>query len=101
MPVPKPRLLVATATAALLVAALAAAPAAQAAVPPSGQPGPATAKVTNSHVIVLLKNQHAALTPKRGAGRTSQRARTFAADQAARGPHALTISARRTSGSTA
>ena len=81
MPVPTPRMVVASAATALVVAALATAPAAQARPARSSQAG--SAKTTNSHVIVLLKNQHASLTPKRGAGQTSERARTFAADQAA------------------
>ncbi len=69
----------------LLVGATAAAAAAALAVPAAAQASPAAAtaatggKVTSKHVIVVLKNQHTALAPKRGLG--TARARAFAADQ--------------------
>jgi subtilisin family serine protease len=70
----------------LLVGATAAAAAVALAVPAAAQASPAvatataTGKVTSKHVIVLLKNQHTALAPKRGV--STARARAFAADQA-------------------
>jgi hypothetical protein len=69
----KHRLLVASTTVAAVIAALAVAPMAAA-------KSPAT-KIVSKNVIVLLKNQHSSVKPKRGGGRNSQRARVIANDQ--------------------
>jgi Subtilase family/Peptidase inhibitor I9 len=68
------RLLVTSATAGVVVAALAVAPAA------SAKPAK-SAKVTTKNVIVVLKNQHTTLKPQRGKGRASERANVIASDQ--------------------
>ncbi|HZZ95433.1 MAG TPA: S8 family serine peptidase [Jatrophihabitantaceae bacterium] len=73
------RRLLASASAGLVVAALAAAPTALAQSTGTDQAAPA--KVSNRKVIVLLKDQHLGLAPKRGAGRSTQRAHALAADQ--------------------
>jgi hypothetical protein len=42
---------------------------------------PPAPKTVSKNVIVLLKNQHSAVKPKRGDGRNNQRARVIATDQ--------------------
>ena len=56
-----------------MIAALAVAPVAEA--------KPPAAKTVSKNVIVVLKDQHSSVKPKRGGGRNSQRARVIATDQ--------------------
>lgn len=72
----KHKLLIGSATAVAVVAALAVAPSAGAA------PKAPAAKVTSKNVIVLLKNQHSTMKPNRGGGKSSQRNSAIASDQA-------------------
>ncbi len=72
----KHKLVIGSATAVAVIAALAVAPTAGAA------PKAPAAKVTSKNVIVLLKNQHTTLKPNRGGGKTSQRSSVIASDQA-------------------
>ena len=67
------RLLLASTTVAAVVAALAVVPVAGA--------KPRAAKTVSKNVIVVLKNQHSSLKPKRGVGNNRERARVIASDQ--------------------
>ena len=69
----KRRLLLPSTAVAAVIAALAVAPVAGA--------KPPTAKTVSKNVIVVLKDQHSSVKPKRGGGRNNQRARVIATDQ--------------------